>query len=194
MFSKVKLSRYLILSCILLSFIIDVIAFPFFDKTIAIHFDARGNVNGEFHKIIIFLLPILMILILQIKDSFGNKIFFQNDLSLTEPYKVIIGIISAIVCFVANMYIVIYNLKITTISLYYITSTLIMLLIILGLLILVNKKANQRIINSIILISIGCCFIFQILTIFFNYSILNWVSSMILILVGILSLLKYKEQ
>lgn len=194
MANKKMIYKYLVLSCIVLSFIIDAIALPFFDKTIAIHFDASGNVNGEFYKIIVFLLPLLMILILFIKDSFGNKIFLQNDIVLTEPYKAVIGVIAAIVCFIANLYIVIFNLKITSISVYYIVQIVIMLLIILGLSMLINRTVEKRKFNKIILISIISCFIFQIITIFYDFSILNWLSSATLLLGVVFSIIKYRKE
>lgn len=190
---KKNLCKYLVLSCTVLSFIIDAIAFPFFDKTIAIHFDANGNVNGEFYKIIVFLLPLLMVLILFIKDSFGNRIFLQNTTVFTEPYKAIIGVIAAIICFIANIYIVIFNLNVQLISVYYFVQILIMLLIILGLSILINRTVEKKKFNIIILISIISCFFFQIMTIFFDFNILNWLSSATLILGVIFSIMKYRK-
>lgn len=194
MTDKKKLCKHLVLSCTVLSFVIDAIAFPFFDKTIAIHFDANGNVNGECYKIIVFLLPLLMTLILFIKDSFGNRIFLQNTTVLNEPSKAIIGVIAAIVCFIANLYIVIFNLNIQSISVYYFVQILIMLLIILGLSILIDRTVEKKKINIIILISLVSCFFFQIMTIFFDFSILNWLSSATLILGVIFSFMKYRKE
>lgn len=194
MIDKKKLCKHLVLSCTVLSFVIDAIAFPFLDKTIAIHFDASGNVNGECYKIIVFLLPLLMTLILFIKDSFGNRIFLQNTTVVNEPSKALIGVIAAIVCFIANLYIVIFNLNIQSISVYYFVQILIMLLIILGLSILINRTVEKKKINIIILISLVSCFFFQIMTIFFDFSILNWLSSSTLILGVIFSFMKYRKE
>lgn len=188
-----KICKYLVLSCTVISFIVDAIAFPFFDKTIAIHFDANGNVNGECYKIIVFLLPLLMILILFIKDSFGNRIFLQNTTILNEPYKAIIGVIAAIACFMANLYIVIFNLNVQSISVYYFVQILIMLLVVLGLSILIDRTVEKKKNNIIILISLFSCFFFQIMTIFLNFSILNWLSSAAIILVVIFSIMKYRD-
>lgn len=194
MTNRKKLYKYLVLGCIILSFIIDAIALPFFDKTIAIHFDASGNVNGECYKIFIFLLPLLMILILYVKDSFGNRIFLKNDTVFVEPYKAIISVIAAIVCFIANLYIVIFNLNIESVSVYYFVQILIMLFIILSLSVLINKTVEKSSFNKIILLSIVLCFVFQIMTIFFDFSILNWLSSATLILGVVFSVMKYRKE
>lgn len=135
-----------------------------------------------------------MILILFIKDSFGNRIFLQNTTALNEPYKAIIGVIATIVCFIANLYIVIFNLNVQSISVYYFVQILIMLLIILGLSILIDRTVEKKKINIIILISIVFCFFFQIMTIFFDFSILNWLSSATLILGVIFSIMKYRKE
>lgn len=193
MFIKKNYFRYFILGTIVLTFIINAISFPFFDEVIAVHFDANGNVNGEFHKIIIFLLPILMLLILYVKDSQGNRIFKEENI-MVEPYKVILCVVVAAICFFANLYIVLFNLNMVTMSVYYLLQIVIMLLIVALLSFAVYKKSCNKSYGKIILLNIGLCFGVQLLSIYFKHTILDWVSAGALLVVIIFAILEYTKR
>lgn len=191
MLIKKNYFKYIILGTIVFSFLINGIAFPFLDETIAIHFDMNGNVNGEFNKIIIFLLPILMLLILFVKDNQGNRLFMGSSNIITEPYKVLLCVVGAFICFFSNLYIVLFNLKMTTVSSYYFLQLLIMLLIVLILSCIIYKKNDSTNYDKVILLSIIICFVMQIISIFYKHEILDWLSSIAILLGTIIAIFKY---
>lgn len=193
MFIKKNYFRYFILGIIVLTFLINTLSFPFFNEVIAVHFDANGNVNGEFHKIIIFLLPILMLLILYVKDSQGN-LMFKEDNIVVEPYKVILCVVVAAICFFANLYIVLFNLNMVTISFYYLLQIVTMLSIVALLSFGIYKKSCHKSYGKIILFNIGLCFGVQLLSVYFKHAILDWVSAGALLVGIIFAILEYTKR